>query len=216
MARIPDPWNGLRDEVQRLWKAIKDLQVRSPFTGTGLHPNGHGGLDSDTFVTGVSGYSFQGDTGNAEFNNLTLRGGIIGNDALTNPVAPQYVYDYTTNFAVGTTVAHVRRTTITVPAGFTSAIVNVTGRVYAVNSTAGLDYLYTQTNVKGFNGLALPLPVSASGGSGFNVSPFSVLLSGLTPGSTFTIDVDAFTAFGAWASSASNTMDVSGTILWFR
>lgn len=202
--------------AEKLEQRIRSLEARSPFTGTGVHPNGVGGLDSNNFVTDVSGFRLNGQTGTPEFNNLKLRGGIIGNDALTSPVVPQYVYDYGTNFGVSTTVSHIRRTTITVPAGITAAIVNVTGRVYAVNNTAGLDYLYVQTNVKGYNGLALPLPVSASGGSGFNVSPFSVLLTDLTPGSTFTVDVDAFTAFGAWAANASNTVDVSGAILWFR
>ena len=217
MARQPDDSVSLRREIDDLKAALRRLTSRSPFYGTGVHPNGLGGLDSDTYVAGASGFSLNGLTGTPEFNDLKLRGGIIGNDALTNPVVPQYVYDYTSNFAVvGGTMTHVRRTTVTVPPGVTSAIVNVTARIYAVNDTAGLDYLYCQANIAGYNGLALPVPASGSNGSAMNVSAFASTLPGLTPGSTFTVDIDAMSAFGGWSANASNQADISGTILWFR
>lgn len=222
MAKLPDSdARSLWGEVKKILQRLKSLENRSPFFGTGMRPDGQGGVVSNDFDgdlsvgnAGTKGWAL--NSAAAAFGSLFLRPGSVGNDSLANPVAPQYVYDYTSNFALSTTIAHIRRTTITVPPGFTSAVVNVTGRVYAVNGTAGLDYLYAQTNISGFNGLALPLPVSASGGSGTNVSPFAVVLSGLTPGGTFSIDVDAQTAFGAWDANTANTMDVSGTILWFR
>lgn len=189
---------------------------RSAFTGTGVHPNGNQGLDSDNYVAGAAGFSLRGGDGFLEINDVLIRGGIIGNDSLSNPVAPGSIYDSRTNFSLTTTLTNIKTTTITVPPGFTEAAVSITARVFAINPTASLDYLYGQANIAGYNGYALPLAVSASGGSGTNVSPFSVVLSGLTPGSTFTVQIAACTGFAAWAANASNTAEVSGSILWFR
>lgn len=215
MARQPDPWKTLRDEIRKIQEQIRRMQAASPFFGTGFHPNGAGGMDSDNFVAGTSGYSFKND-GNAEFNDLTLRGGIIGNESLTSPVAPGSIYDSRTNFALTTTLTNIRTTTITIPAGFTQAAVSVVVRVQAFNNTASLDYLYAQANIAGFNGYALPLAVTGSGGSGINVSPFSTVLSGLTPGGSFSVQIAAQTAFANWAADADNVAETSGSILWFR
>ena len=159
----------------------------------------------------------------AAFGALFLRPGSIENDSLTSPVTAQYVFDSLTNFALTTTFHSIRAKTITVPAGFTSAVVSVTARVMAINPNttggsngAGADYLYAGTNIDGFNGNALPLSIGGSGGSSINVAPFSTTLTGLTAGSTFTITIDAGTAFLGWAANASNVGEVSGHILWFR
>ena len=214
MSKLTDPRQAsMTLAYENLARRVLELERRSAWTATGAHPNGLDGIDSDNYVPGVSGFRL---AETPEFNDLQLRGGIIGNAALENPVVPQYVYDYTSGFGLSTTIAHVRRTTITVPADVTSAIVSVSARIYAINNTAWLDYLYCQANIAGFNGLALPVAASGSNGSALNVSPFATTLSGLTPGATFTIDIDGLTAFGAWGANASNQADVAGTILWFR
>ena len=213
MAKQPDPWRSLVGEIAALKRQVAEIARRSPWFNTGSRPNGVGGIDSNNYVEGVSGFRL---AETPEFNDIRLRGGIIGNDALSNPVSAEFIYDSASNFGLTNSIGHIKRHSVTVPAGFTSAIVNVTCRIYAINPTAGLDYLYCQTNIAGYNGIAMPLPVSASGGSGFNVSPFAVLLSGLTPGSTFFVDIDGQTAFGAWAADLSNQADVSGSIIWFR
>lgn len=142
--------------------------------------------------------------------------GKVSNDALVAPVAPGVVFDSLTNFSLTTTLTNIRTTTITVPAGFTRAAVSVVVRVFAINPTASLDYLYAQANIAGLNGYALPLAVSGNGGSGTNVSPFSTVLDNLTPGGTFTVQIAAGTAFAAWSASAQNTAEASGSIMWFR
>lgn len=142
--------------------------------------------------------------------------GKISNDALVAPVAPGVIFASVTNFALTTTLANILTQNVTVPAGFTRAAVSVVARVFAYNPTANLDYLYGQANVSGLNGYALPLAVSGSNGSGTNISPFSTVLEGLTPGSTFPVQIAASSAFAAWAANAGNTAEVSGSVTWFR
>lgn len=181
-----------------------------------------GEAKSGNYVAGSSGWHLD-HGGNAEFNDLTIRGGIIGNDALTTPVGVGAIYDSLTNFALTTTLTNIRTTNITVPTGFTSAAVSIVVRVFAINpnttggyDTKGGDYLYGQANIRGYNGYALPLAVSGSGGSGTNISPFSTVLTGLTAGSTFNVQIAACTSYAGWAANTSNTAEVSGSVLWFR
>lgn len=223
MAQMPEPWKTLSSEFAKVRERLRQLENRSPFFGTGIHPNGNQGLDSDNFVAGVSGYSFQGDTGNAEFNDLTLRGGIIGNDALTTPTAPGVVWATASNFAVSTSYTTLITRTVTVPPGFTSAAVSLTGRVFAIdpNTTggsngSGADYLYALTTIAGIDGNGLPIPLGGYNGSIINACPLSTILTGLTPGGTFTVSLSAASSFQAFAADASNTADLGGSILWFR
>lgn len=222
MAALPEPWKSLRAAIEKMQARLRALENRSPFFGTGMHPNGEGGIDSDNFVAGTSGYSF-GSDGNAEFNSLTLRGGIIGNDALTNPSKAQAIYATTSNFGLSTSLANVLTANLTVPAGFTSASISVVTRVYIVNphttggyDSAGGDYLFGQANIAGFNGYAFGLAVSGNNGSGTNVSPFSAVLTGLTPGGSVLVQEAASTGFAALAASANNVAEISGSVTWYR
>jgi hypothetical protein len=182
----------------------------------------NGEAKSGNYVAGSAGWHLD-HAGNAEFNDLTLRGGIIGNDALTNPVTPQAVYDSVQNFSLSTTLTNIRTTNVTVPSGFTKAAVQLTVRAYATNPNttggnngAGGDYLYAQANINGFNGYALPTGVSGSNGSGTNVSTFAVVLTGLTPGGTISLQCAVQTGLLSWAANANNTVDLSSSISWYR
>ena len=156
------------------------------------------------------------DDNAAALPNLLLRPGSVGNDILSNPAMPGTIYSSVTNFAVTTTNTNILTKLVPVPDGFTIAHVSVIGRVFAINNTAGLDYLYGETNIAGLNGWSLPLAVSDSGGSGTNVSAFSTILPDLTPGGSVSIQLAAHTAFGSWAADAVNTAEVSGSITWYR
>jgi hypothetical protein len=193
-----------RDFTQRfldLEREVRMLRTRSPFANTGISITAPGQFEIDGSVTVTGDFIAEGK---------------ISNDALVAPVAPGSIYDSRTNFALTTTLTNIRTTTITVPAGFTRAAVSIVVRVHAFNNNAGLDYLYAQANIAGYNGYALPLAVSGSGGSGTNVSPFSAVLSDLTPGGSFTVQIAAQTAFASWAADTQNTAEVSGSVLWFR
>jgi hypothetical protein len=93
------PVNGtnLGSPEQELWKQIRQV-IREELHhaargGIGLHVDGatgnliidKGEVQSGNYVPGSVGWGLL-PNGDAEFNQLTLRSGIIGNDALTNPV----------------------------------------------------------------------------------------------------------------------------------
>ena len=147
---------------------------------------------------------------------LSLPAGIIDNAALASPVVPQTVFLGANNFAVDVTPSAKVTTTITVPAGFTSAVVSVIGRVYAVNTTASTDFLYASARVNSDACNGMPLVVLGSNSSGINVAAFSTVLTGLVGGGTFTTSVRASTAYTSWAASTSNAVEMTTTILWFR
>ena len=159
---------------------------------------------------------------------VTPDGLSIPNDVLVSPVMPQGVFTSVSNFALTgrnpVTVADViSTTTITVPAGMTSAVVSVISRVFAINSnttgginTFGGDYFFAQTGIAGFLDAALPKVVDGSGSSDIAVSPFAEVLTGLTPGGTFTITIGACSDYLNWPAFPNNLATVSGNILWLR
>jgi len=147
----------------------------------------------------------------------------IPNDALVSPVVPGLVYWKVTNFALSTTMTTKLTVTITVPDGFTQCAVSMSSRVFAYNPNttagadgAGGDYIYSRTTIAGIYPPALPILVGGSGHVVDSVDPFAQLLPGLTPYSTFDITVDAQTGYLAWAANTGNTLELSGSLLWFR
>lgn len=214
MAALPEPWKSLRAKLEAIAERVRKLENRSPFFGTGMHANGSGGIDSDNFVTGTSGYSFKSD-GNAEFNDLTLRGGIIGNDALTNPVIPQSVWKGTTsNFGLAVAWSTLVTQNLTVPSGVTSVQIIGFVRLVATNTTASKDYLYSDFDIAGQSSGGFATPVEA-GDPGTSFCSFARTLTGLTPGSTVTLTASGSTGFASW-SSTDNVCQISASVTWYR
>lgn len=215
MGALPEPWASLRARIESIESRLTHLLNRSPFFGTGMHPNGVGGIDSDNFVAGTSGYSFK-NNGNAEFNNLTLRGGIIGNDALANPIQVSSVVGGATNFSISTTSTLKSSYSLTVPAGFTQAVVLCFASGNAINSTGATDYLTVQAAVNGATGGGVNSTV-ASGAYGTTITGVRTsTLSGLTGGATVTAEAWAGTQTAAWAASASNFVMINAFAVWLR
>ncbi|NNM45137.1 hypothetical protein [Knoellia koreensis] len=228
MATQPDPFPSLRRRIEALESEVRTLRSRNPFFGTGFHPTANNGIESDDFDgdidaadAGTKGWAL--NAARAALGELILRPGSIGNDALTNPVGVGAIFDFLQGFSLTTALTNIRTTNLVVPPGFSRAAISIATRVYAINPRttggydgAGGDYLYGQANISGFNGFALPLAVSGSGGSGTNVSPFSVVLSDLDAGSTIPVQIAAATNFASWAANPANTAEVSGSVMWFR
>lgn len=224
MARQPEPWKTLRDEFRKLQDQIRRMQAASPFFGTGMHPNGNGGIDSDNFVAGLSGYSF-GNDGDAEFNELTLRSGIVGNDALTSPVVPGIAREGATNFALTAgTLQEKAGTDLVVPAGCTRLLATVTGRLYAVNThTAGgadgtgTDALYVALKLgSGSATLATPTGISGNGGFATTTAAESYSLDSLTPDSTLRLGVYGACGYVNFAAHVDNRASYAATLIWLR
>lgn len=144
--------------------------------------------------------------------------GVIPTSALRDPSAPGYVNLTTTGFGVTVAGGNVIDTTVTVPEGFTACVVSLVGRVFAYNSTAAPDYLYARPVVNGLAGNALPFPVAAFGSfddSGVAVCNFATVLTGLSAGSTFPVQLWSASATADWTADASHTADLTGPLLWF-
>lgn len=209
--------------------------LRNPFANTGLSVPGPGVVQVDgalvvqggearsgNYTAGSTGWRLRPD-GTIEMNDAQIRGGIIGNDALTSPTKSEAIYASTTNFSLTTTPTNKLTKTLTVPTGFTSAAITVTARVFIFNPNttggydgAGGDYLYGAANIAGLNGWSLPLAVSGSSGSGTNISTFSTVLTGLTPGGSVLVQAEAQTAFASVAADPGNTAELSGMVTWYR
>ena len=233
MSRLPSTGPSLQRWLRQQERKAQRQQQSSAFarSGTSVTAEGVVTVDGELDINGplaVHGTAdFDGDTtigGNAAITGtLSLPAGIIDNAALASPVKPQSVYFSAPNFAVSTTPSAKASSTFTVPAGFTSAVVSVNSRIYAINpnttggwDSAGADFLYAESKIGADNGTAMPLMVAGSNYSGINFSPFSTVLTGLTGGGTFTITVVASTMYQTWAANTSNAAEVSGSILWFR
>jgi hypothetical protein len=204
------------DETRR---TLRRMQSASPFFGTGMHPNGDGGIDSDNFVAGSSGYSFKAD-GNAEFNDITIRGAAIGIDA---PVLIQTVRASASNFALTLTLTEKAGVDVTVPEGCTRLRSIALGRMYIVNpnTTGGADgtgtsAIYVQAGVGGSVSVATPTGISGSNGFATTNGDDSFELDGLTPGQVVRVNVLGACAYASIAASTDNYASVVASLTWLR
>ena len=226
LGRIDTLRTDLRESTSNLLRTAGIRLTRlGMFIDSSLTVGGSQTVNGPLDVHGTA--DFDGTTtigGNAAITGtLSLPAGIIDNDALASPVIPEGVYAIAWNFAL--TTSHVTKVSVTidVPAGFTKAVVAVVGRVYAYNpnTTGGVngvggDYINSRVNTAGVAGYALGTMVEGNNYSGVNVAPGSRVLTGLTPGSTFTIFVTARTSHQSFSANADNTAELSGNIMWFR
>ena len=215
MAKIPPARRSLTGEIRKDREQVRRQRNSSPFFGTGMHPNGLGGIDSDNFVEGESGYRFS-DDGNAEFNDLTLRGGIIGNDALTEPVVPYVAHGEANNFTVSTTLTTKASVTVTVPAGYTRAMVSAVASASAYNPTASSDYIYVSAWIAGDTSIGYAIPSTCpANDSGASTQAASALLTGLT--GSFTVEAAVASAYVDYTTSTGgNVCNIDATVLFLR
>jgi hypothetical protein len=215
-------WDALALRVTRLEQRMNNVLAH---TGLSVPAQGVTQVDGTLDVLGTENVSgnltVTGDL--TVSGTLALPNGSVNDAWLTNPVRGDSAYASASNFALTTTgtTPLVSQSWYT-PAGFTTADVLIAGRVFAVNSTAGLDYLYARsrvyvpaTGVTGY-GTGLPLAVSASGGSGLNSSPISIKVENLTDGQEIRLEIQGWTNTAGWAANSSNTADVAGQIIWTR
>jgi hypothetical protein len=142
--------------------------------------------------------------------------GTLDNMALSSPIVPQAIYNITTGFALAAAGGNIVTYPVTVPAGFTTAIVTVTAEVYAINTRAVTDTFGVRPTINtAFPSATASRPIVA-GGYDTVVAPFNLILNGLTPGGTFNIYIYALSGTANWASNISNEADLIGLILWQR
>lgn len=203
--------NKMKVQIDALRRQIVNLGIQIDtvdgklIIGSGRSLEVDGSLD-------VTGNTIIGGT-------LSLPNGIINNDALNAPVSPANAHADATNFSLTTTYHTVATATITVPTGYSRALVMAVGQVSATNSTTSPDYFYIGLKI---NGASVPgwaaqqdCPSSASWEStGSASSCGTAVLTGLS--GSFTIVLQAATAFYGWAASSANTANIDATMLFLR
>lgn len=149
-------------------------------------------------------------------NDILLRGGIIGNDALANPTVTLVGSASTQPVAFTTTVdTVVVSTTLTVPAGFTKVTLTSSFIAAGINPGGSADNLWAGISVTGpwvDGSYKLPMGVPA-GYSTMNIENYNVVRTGLSGGQVITVNGKAWTQVAGWASSAQNvaTINAVGT-----
>lgn len=145
---------------------------------------------------------------------LSLPAGIIDNEALAAPVKPGSAGLTQQNFGTTSGGAVYAQATITVPDGYSQALVMNGVMAGAVNSTTNPDYLYVASSIDGVSGGETATLAPANNGWA-SATAFGIrTLTGLT-GGTITVGVWIRTG-AAWAANASATANVNTIALFLK
>lgn len=211
-------------DFPQMWKdviaRIVRLEQRLPFAGTPIRPQADGSVQSDDFDgdlstdnAGTKGWALS--SLKAAFGELILRPGSIGNDSLTNPIQADINGGNGAGASVSTTSTVKATTSLTVPAGFTMALVRADALGEAVNSTAASDYLYVEAAIQGTGGGEM-YTVAQPGYGASAVGIANRLVTGLTGGNVITCDAVSRTNTAGWAASAGNLWIIHMQVIWLR
>ena len=214
------------DWIARRLEAI-ERRITAVETGRSLESAsiGDGGLRSENFdgdlatgTAGTEGWGLGGPDGKyAIFNDIVLRGGIIGNAALTNPLRADANAARVSGFGTQTgTYAVLASFNFTVPTGFTNGLFTAVGIVNAYNDSSSSDYIWVTTNINGTNGEGLYNGIAGNGGGDGTLNVQYASVTGLTDGQLVPIQVKASTSFAAWSANANNWASVSAQVIWTR
>ena len=144
--------------------------------------------------------------------NVASINAIIGNEVL--PLAP---HGDSVNFPMTVAWATRATVTVTVPAGYTRALVFAVGQASVVNTTGGLDQLCLDTLI---NGVVPPGWLATTDVPSTNIGSVAAagtkLLTGLTGGGTFTVAARVSTAIAAWGANVANACNVDASVTFLR
>jgi hypothetical protein len=199
-----EDWIGRR--LQDLERELRELKAANVFGLTGINPK-DGGTDFDGYVNVNGPMSITGA--------LNLPAGIIGNEALANPLKTGSAGFTASNQSFNTTTTDYGTQPITVPAGFTNAVVMNGVSAGAVNSTTAGAYLYVAAGIDGVGGGEMP--TYANAGYYASASAFAIrTLTGLTAGATINASVQVRTSSGAWAAASGNVANINAVAIFYR
>lgn len=217
---LPDRLRALERKVDALSKGapLRNASI----TEGGLRVGGDGWIKStDWDGTGVDdpgtmGWALGGPDAAAIINTLFLRAGIIGNDALTNPVKQAFASNAQTGFGLSTSFQDFAPATITVPPGFNSAVVLSYAALLAQNPSSGPDWLWLESGLAGGTGGGMPWPATA--GQWVNAGILGVTLKSdlNTAGDSIVIAGRAFGQGHAWPANTGHRMYTRALALLFR
>ena len=144
---------------------------------------------------------------------LSLPNGIIDNDALSAPTDAGSVGAGQSAFALGASPVTLAPQAITVPVGFSRAIVQCTADVSSVNGSGAGGYLYAAASIAGISGAETYTFVANGVGAGISATSIRSL-TGLSGG---TIAVAArVRAAAAWPGNPGNLATVNAIAVFLR
>jgi hypothetical protein len=214
--------------IQELRQQIQQLAAANPFAAMGVRPMADGliveGYETVNGPLDVNGT--MNVDGNSTFNGamsitgaLNLPAGIIGNDALTNPIFTSAGYGDANGFEVPNSETTVASATITIPTGYTKATVTGIGAIYLYNSDAAADFGYGRVYIDWPSGPSnfgakIPFALGGSGGSG-NSSPNRLVEKTGLSGGSITVRLVADSDNGVPAHAA-NQATINALIIFTR
>ena len=146
---------------------------------------------------------------------LDLPAGIVGNDALANPVEPDHTTAIRENFALGASWVSILDLNLTVPEGFTSVVLIAQANLRVENTTARDNLLLAEIILAGDQGAAAVDYRGAGATMALWDMQHSTLVSGLTGGDTVTCTIRGIVAVPVTAS-VDNEARLRVTQIWFR
>jgi len=200
-----DPFTQLARRLEGLERSHREIQSLLVRSGTIQSPNFDGVAATNTL--GTLGWALDGPSGNAVFNNIALRGGVIGADALAHTIV-----DQRNSATFATAGADVLTQTITVPAGRTSALILVNGVANLQLPTSACSmsaYLKSSAGAIQSDASVTSIAASAFGNVG---STLASAPTGLTPGSTLTLSLHV--AVSVTPPALSGYAAMTGLVLW--
>jgi hypothetical protein len=205
-----DDW--LRHKLEDLQRQINELKTAQPnalasrnFDGT-FNPR----------AAGTQGWGLTAD-GDAVFNSLILREGIIGDDALENPVTPYAGHDDAQNFTITTVDTAVVSLTVPVPDGFTRALVFATMSMSGFNPAAtSADFLSCKVRIN-TTGTGPGWFIGNQAQTGTQIATANSSAASLT-GLSGTFDIHGFasTQSHTWPAAAGNAVNLDAIALFLR
>lgn len=175
--------------------------------------NGSGIAESGNYVPGSAGWALQPD-GNAEFNTLTLRTGIIGDDALTSPVSPAiYNGDVSGQNASAAYVTLVNGS-IAVPAGFSQALVMAVISAGCSTNASGGTFITLSCVIAGVSGSTVSAWVPTGAANSATASN-AQLVTGLNGGSV-SVQAEALETSPANVTAGTVNGHISAVALFLR
>lgn len=192
--------------LQDLERTVQQNAAANPWAPMGVKPQ-MGGMVVEGYQTVNGPMTITG--------SLDLPAGSVPNNALANPVETATASNGVTNYAIDTTSTVRAFVTITVPAGFTRAIVLANATAAGTNSGTAADYLYVSAVVAGVNGGELYSSAAPGLGVGLT-APFSPTLTGLTIGQTITVGVATRAGSATWAAATANQASIAATAIFLK
>ena len=147
MSRLPSTGPSLRRYLRQQARTAQRQQQSSAFNLSGTSVVAPDVTEVDGTLNVVGNLNVSGPA--AITGTLSLPAGIIDNAALASPVQVGSASASVTNFATTATNADIATASITVPTGFTQALVfaNAIGGVW--NSNAVFEYIYLSVKIAG-------------------------------------------------------------------